>query len=285
QSVDTMQRRPIVNTRDEPHANAQRFRRFHVIIGDANMSPFATRLKVGTMALVLEALVAEPKRKFPKLADPLGALVSISRDTTFQWLVSLNGGQAASAIDIQREYLQAVKERCPLDSPERALLVRDWEETLDDLSRDIMLCRNRLDWVAKWAMIREFQEARNIPAEDPWLQSLDLEYSRLDFTEGLYYSLEQSGSILPGVPADLAEEAMRNPPPSTRAYIRGKCIQKFSSAVLAAQWDHITLEGEAGPIKISLLDLFAPQEIMHYARAVDAAQKPDDLRVLVSLPR
>ena len=78
---------------------------------------------------------------------------------------------------------------------------------------------------------------------------------------------------------------MRQPPASTRAYIRGKCIQKFSSAVLAAQWDHITLEGENGPIKISLLDLFAPQEIMHYARAVDAAQTPEDLRVLVNVPR
>ena len=80
---------------------------------------------------------------------------------------------------------------------------------------------------------------------------------------------------------------MHHPPASTRAYIRGKCIQKFSSAVIAAQWDHITLQGAQGldPIKISLLDLFAPQEIMHYARAVDAAQTPEDLRVLVNVPR
>ncbi|MGZ8938088.1 MAG: proteasome accessory factor PafA2 family protein, partial [Limisphaerales bacterium] len=287
QSVDTMQRRPIVNTRDEPHANPQRFRRFHVIIGDANMSPFATRLKAGTTALVLEALVNDPKRRLPRLKDPLAALPAISRDTTFQWLVDQVDAPPTCAIDIQREYLRAVKERCNLDQPERVQLVNDWEEVLNDLSRDVMLCRNRLDWVAKLGMIREFQEAQGIGNDDPWLHSLDLEYSRLDFAEGLYYGLEQSGAVLPGVSAEVAERAMRQPPASTRAYIRGRCIQKFSSAVLAAQWDHITLEGVDGqsPIKISLLDLFAPQEIMHYARAVDAAQTPEDLRVLANVPR
>ncbi len=288
QSVDTMQRRPIVNTRDEPHANPQRFRRFHVILGDANMSPFSTRLKVGTTALVLEALVNDPRRTYPRVKDPLGALTSISRDTTFQWLVDLEDAPPTTGLEIQREYLRAVKERCNLDLPERAALVRDWEKVLDDLSRDVMLCRNRLDWVAKLAMIREFQQAQNIADDDPWLQSLDLEYHRLDMNEGLYFGLEQSGAMVGGVAAEIAEDAMHNPPATTRAYIRGKCIQKFSSAVIAAQWDHITLEGDdngKGPIKISLLDLFAPQEIMHYARAVDAARTPEDLRVLATLPR
>jgi proteasome accessory factor PafA2 len=285
QSVDTMQRRPIVNTRDEPHANPQRFRRFHVILGDANMSPFATRLKVGVTGLVLEAMVNDPKRRYPKLADPLSALTSISRDTNFNWLVSLQDGPPTSGLDIQRQYLQAVKELCSLEVPERAALVRDWEQVLDDLSVDVMRCRNRLDWVAKLAMIREFQEAQNISDNDPWIQSLDLEYSRLDKEEGLYYGLEQSGAVLAEVNPRAADRAMRNPPTTTRAYVRGRCIQKFCSAVIAAQWDHITLEGDNGPIKISLLDLFAPQEIMHYARAVDGARRPEDLRVLVSVPR
>src|SRR5688500_7395870 len=105
---------------------------------------------------------------------------------------------------------------------------------MNDLSRDVMLCRNRLDWVAKLAMIREFQEAQKIANDNPWLHSLDLEYSRLDFAEGLYYGLEQSGAMLRGVSQELADLAMHHPPTSTRAYIRGKCIQKFSSAVLAA---------------------------------------------------
>src|SRR5687767_7246132 len=101
QSVDTMQRRPIINTRDEPHANPHRFRRFHVILGDANMSPFATRLKAGTTALVLEALVAEPRRSCPRLAEPLRALFAISRDTTFNWLVDAIDAPPTNAIEIQ----------------------------------------------------------------------------------------------------------------------------------------------------------------------------------------
>src|SRR4051812_42907909 len=128
QSVDTMQRRPIVNTRDEPHANPQRFRRFHVILGDANMSPFATRLKVGVTGLVLEAMVNDPKRRYPKLADPLSALTSISRDTNFNWLVSLQDAPPTSGLDIQREYLRAVKELCSLELSERAALVTEWEQ-------------------------------------------------------------------------------------------------------------------------------------------------------------
>ena len=285
QSVDTMQRRPIINTRDEPHANPQRFRRFHVILGDANMSPFSTRLKVGTTALVLEALVQDPKRVYPRLADPLRALPWISRDQSFRWEVKVQENAPTTALEIQREYLRAVKELCDLHQPERAEIVRDWEGVLDDLGSDFMRCRDRLDWVAKYALIREFQEAQNISDDDPWLQSLDLEYSRLHLQEGLYYGLEQSGAVRGAVSDQVVQSAIRGAPKTTRAYIRGRCIQKFAASVIAAQWDHITLQGSDGPIKISMMDLFAPQEIMHYARAVDAARTPDDLKSLVSVPR
>jgi proteasome accessory factor A len=285
QSVDTMQRRPIINTRDEPHANPQRFRRFHVIIGDANMSPFSTRLKVGTTALVLEALVNEPRRAYPKILEPLRALVNISRDGTFRWELNLPGSRQSTAVEVQYEYLRAVKELCNLDDPEAAALVSDWEAVLEDLSQDHMRCRDRLDWVAKLALIREFQESQNIAEDSQWLRSLDLEYSRIDRNEGLYYGLEQSGSVRSILNEDEVQMAMNTPPASTRAYIRGRCVQKFAEDVIAAQWDHITLRGSTGPIKISLLDLFAPQEIVHYARAVDAARTPDDLKELANVPR
>lgn len=285
QSVDTMQRRPLINTRDEPHANPQRFRRFHVIIGDANMSPFATRLKVGTTALVLEALVKDSKRRYPLLNDPLRELPAISRDASYKWPVELMDGSESTALEVQLAYLTAVKELCNLEAPGAAALVKDWEEVLTDLERDVMLCRDRLDWVAKLGLIREFQESHQIGDEDPWLQSLDLEYSRLDLEKGLYYGLEQHGAMRINVPEADVQRATHNPPASTRAYVRGKCIQKFSDQVQSAQWDHITLEGTNGPIKISLMDLFAPSEIMHYARAVDAARSPDDLKELVNVPR
>src|SRR5208283_611386 len=107
QSVDTMQRRPIVNTRDEPHANPRLYRRFHVIIGDANMSPFATRLKIGATALALEAIAREPWRAWPAVADPLAALTAISRDPSFRWEVKLASKKASTALEIQRAYLEA----------------------------------------------------------------------------------------------------------------------------------------------------------------------------------
>ncbi|MBI3414219.1 MAG: proteasome accessory factor PafA2 family protein [Verrucomicrobia bacterium] len=282
QSVDTMQRRPIVNTRDEPHANPKLFRRFHVIIGDANMSSFATRLKVGTTALVLEALVRDSRRAWPQLAEPLEALASISRDAGFKWELLLEGRRDSTALEVQRSYLSLVREVCDLSQPDKAALVADWETILNDLETDVMRCRNRLDWVAKLALVREFQAAQNLADDDPWLQSLDLEYHRLDAAEGLYFGLEQAGAIH-GVPDEQAVlHAISHPPRATRAYVRGRCVQKFASAVLAAQWDHITLQGKHGPIKISLMDLFASDDVLRYGIAVDAASSPENLRKLIS---
>jgi proteasome accessory factor A len=283
QSVDTMQRRPIVNTRDEPHANPNLFRRFHVILGDANMSPFSTRLKIGTTALVLEALARNPKRSYSVLADPLQALVAISRDGKFHWEVALQDKKTSTALELQREYMDAVFDLCDLSEPSKATIAADWKKVLEDLEADPMRCRDRLDWAAKLALIREFQAAQNVGANDPWLQSLDLEYHRLDREKGLYYALEKAGSIV-GVPPDAAvRQAISEPPRTTRAYIRGRCIQKFASAVVAAQWDHITLQGSHGPLKISLLDVFTPEEVAAFGKVVDAAQTPDDLES-ISVP-
>jgi proteasome accessory factor PafA2 len=282
QSVDTMQRRPIINTRDEPHANPKIYRRFHVILGDANMSPFATGLKVGTTALVLEALARDPKRAFPKLSEPLGTLFALSRDPKFRWELKLEASRTSTGLEVQRAYLQAVKELCDLSNPEKAQWVTDWETVLNDLEVDPMRCRDRLDWVAKLALVREFQAAQNLSPDDPWLRSFDLEYHRLDFAEGLYYGLEQSGALR-GVPGESAVRDAIKHPPFSRAYVRGKCIQKFASAVTSAQWDHITLQGTDGPIKISLLDLFAPDEIVRYAKTINAARSPDDLRTIANV--
>ena len=279
QSVDTMQRRPIINTRDEPHANPALFRRFHVILGDANMSSFATGLKVGTTALVLEAILRSPNHRHPRLADPIEALQSISRDPAFEWPVRLQSGHVSTALTVQRGYLSLVRSVCDLQTRERQQLVADWETVLNDLETDHLRCRDRLDWVAKLALIREFQSREALDDDDPWLRSVDLEYHRLDLGEGLYFGLEATGCMR-GVPSETRVAAALQDPPPTRAYVRGKCVQKFPDFVLSAQWDHITLQGTQGPIKISLMDVFAPNVILQYAKAVDAARSPDDLRGL-----
>ena len=278
QSVDTMQRRPLINTRDEPHADPEQWRRFHVIIGDSNMTPFATWLKVGATALVLEAISIAPSAAYPRLADPLKAVRSISHDPSFKWEVRLGGRRASTAIAVQRAYLALVREFCDLSSPARATLTSEWEKALTDLEADWMRCRNRLDWPAKLAMVREFQAQQHLADDDPWLLSLDLEYHRLDLADGLYYALEQAGGMV-GVPEETeVRAAMEHPPATTRAAIRGKCIQRFGQAILSAQWDHVTLQGSRGPVRLSLMDLFDPAEIRRLSLAVDAAQSPDDLR-------
>jgi proteasome accessory factor A len=147
-----------------------------------------------------------------------------------------------------------------------------------------MRCRDRLDWVAKLALIREFQAAQNIGDDDPWLRSLDLEYHRLDLEAGLYYALEQSGAMAWAPEESAVRRATVEPPRSTRACIRGRCIQKFPGDVLAAQWDHITLQGSRRPLKISLLDLFAPEELAAACEVVEAARQPDDLAGIAEEP-
>jgi proteasome accessory factor A len=277
QSVDTMQRRPIINTRDEPHANPDLYRRFHVILGDANMSPFATRLKTGATALMLEVLARNPRWPCPVLADPLRALREISRDPRVRRPVVLEGGAASSALAVQRAWLRAAEEFCDLTDSAKAALWADWDRVLTDLEADPMRCRDRLDWVAKLALIRQFQAAQGIGDEDPWLRSLDLEYHRLDLEAGLYYALEQSGAMAWAPDETAVRRATTEPPRSTRACIRGRCIQKFPAQVLAAQWDHITLQGSRRPLKISLLNLFAPEDVAAARQAVEAARQPDDL--------
>ncbi|MBL9172825.1 MAG: proteasome accessory factor PafA2 family protein [Verrucomicrobiales bacterium] len=287
QSVDTMQRRPLINTRDEPHANERDWRRFHVILGDANLSPFATRLKVGTTALVLEALTAggrgRGETEWPLLEDPLSALRTISRDGTFRWEVRAEDGTATTALEIQRQYLELVRAACDPARPEVAAILADWDEVLRDLEADPERCADRLDWVAKRSLIRAFQESESLEPGDPWLRSLDLAYHSLDPEEGLYFGLEQSGAMR-GVPEESeVQRAIQHPPETTRAWVRGECIRKFGDAVVSAQWDHVTLRGGSGWVKVSLMDLFAPSDVRRYRDALSRASSPDELKTLLNL--
>lgn len=280
QGVDTMQRRPLINTRDEPHADPHRYRRFHVILGDANMSPFATRLKVGTTALVLESLVLDPDHHYPALAHPVEAHQSISRDPTFRWDVALSDGRPAHAIAVQRAYVRAVRDRCDLHPAWKRAVLDDWEAVLADLEHDWRTCGDRLDWVAKNLLVRSFQESEGVADDAAWLQSLDLEYHRLDPEKGLYYGLEALGQIS-GVPSatDVAN-AVTSPPGTTRAAVRGLCVQRFPSAILAAQWDHLVVDTGGGPLCLDMNRLFEPGEIQRWAEVIQNAATPDDLHKL-----
>src|SRR2546430_13254708 len=144
-SIDTMNRRPLINTRDEPHVDASRYRRFHVIIGDSNMSEWATAMKIGTTALVLD-LIERGAAPQLEIAQPVDANKSISRDQTYDWIIELKDGRKISAIDVQRIYLRAASRLGPpskgqdvaASEEERAWILREWENVLNDLERDAM---------------------------------------------------------------------------------------------------------------------------------------------------
>src|SRR4051812_15927033 len=168
-SIDTMNKRPLVNTRDEPHADVNRYRRFHVIVGDSNMSEWATALKVGTTALVLE-LIENGAAPEIEIAQPIDATKSISRDQTYDWIIELRDGRKISAIEVQRLYLRAAQQSEHAQEEDTAWLLREWENVLNDLERDVSLTRDRIDWVAKKFLLSAMQEEEKLSWSDPWLQ-------------------------------------------------------------------------------------------------------------------
>ncbi len=281
QSVDTMQRRPIINTRDEPHANHELYRRFHVIIGDANLSMYSTWLKIGTTALVLQALLnGAPAERVPRVADPIQTLKQISRDRSWKWLCRDAHGYKTSGIDIQRRYLDLVREFCPDLPPDWQNVVQAWDEVLRDLEEEPLRCADRLDWAAKFQLIEQFRQAENLSEDDPWLRSLDLAYHLLDKEDGLFYALQQQRALrLPYPQLDITGHSLC-PPTTTRAGVRGRCIEKFGSAVQATQWDYIMLKGATKKIELDLRNLFDPTLIKQSLKIISAAQTVDDLAQL-----
>src|SRR5947207_773710 len=191
-SIDTMNRRPLVNTRDEPHADAEHYRRFHVIIGDANMSEWATAMKLGTTALVLE-LIENGKAPQLEIAQPIDAAKSISRDQNYDWIIELRDGRKISAIEVQRLYLGAAQKLNR--NEEKDWILREWESVLNDLEHDVMICRDRADWAAKKFLLDQLQEEEKLAWSDPWLQSIDLEYHNIELDRGLYYELLRHNSM------------------------------------------------------------------------------------------
>lgn len=281
QSVDTMQRRPLINTRDEPHADPAKYRRFHVIIGDANLSPFATWLKVGATALVLQALAnGAPAEKIPQLADPIGALRAISRDAEWKWAARSAAGRATTAIEIQRAYVELVQTYAPPVEPEWTEVLAAWITVLDDLERDPLTTADRLDWAAKHRLIEQFRASEGIESNDPWLRSLDLAYHHLDRGKGLFYGLLESSAMLLPFPEEVISGNGLCPPATTRAALRGDCIDKFGALVESAQWDGVVLREGDARVELDLRDVFSVKQVALGRAAIAAARSPRDLESL-----
>src|SRR5438128_5926316 len=230
-SIDTMNRRPLINTRDEPHVDASRYRRFHVILGDSNMSEWATAMKIGTTALVLD-LIERGEAPQLEIAQPVDANKSISRDQTYDWIIELKDGRKISAIDVQRIYLlAAAKVENDFADEDRQWILREWENVLNDLERDVMTTRDRVDWAAKKFLLNALQEEEKLSWSDPWLQSIDLEYHNVDVERGLYYELARQGSVRRFVKEDEIKISIFTPPETTRAFFRGRSVARFNDQI------------------------------------------------------
>jgi proteasome accessory factor PafA2 len=271
-SIDTMNRRPLVNTRDEPHADASQYRRFHVILGDANMSEWAVALKVGTTALVLD-LIERGEAPQLEIAQPVDATKSISRDQTYDWIIELTDGRKISAIDVQRIYLAAAKQNARGGDPETEWILQEWERVLNDLQRDVRLCRDRVDWVTKKELLEAMMEAEKLSWSDPWLQAIDLEYHNIAPDSGLYYELVRQGSMRRFLKESEIKEAIFTPPADTRAYFRGRSIARFNSQISSVQWDEMVFGN--GPEKLRV-QLSRPSDSPRLAALNKAAREAAD---------
>jgi len=251
-SIDTMNRRPLINTRDEPHVDASRYRRFHVILGDSNMSEWATAMKIGTTAVVLD-LIERGEAPQLEIAQPVDANKSISRDQTYDWIIELKDGRKISAVDVQRIYLHAARKlwRDPPDH-EHAWILSEWENVLNDLERDPMSTRDRVDWSAKKFLLDALQQDEKLSWSDPWLQSIDLEYHNLDLDRGLYYELLRKGLMHRITTEDEIKVAIFNPPETTRAFFRGRAVARFNDEISSIQWDEIVFSNGAYSHRVAL---------------------------------
>ncbi len=275
-SIDTMNRRPIVNTRDEPHADAALYRRFHIIAGDANMSEWATAMKIGTTALALELIERGNAPKL-SLADPIAATRIISRDPSWKWIIPSESGARISALDIQREWLAAAQQHCERDTDTEWVLA-EWERVLADLATDPLSTRDRTDWAAKRYLLDTFRQAEGIEWSDPWLQSLDLAYHDIALDRGLYYELVRAGEMRRVVSEDDIHRALFHPPEGTRAFFRGRAIARFDRDIASLQWDSIHFGSEGDTFSIEFPHPAFHADLDRLNARIQTARNIEDLK-------
>lgn len=275
--LETTIRRPIVNTRDEPHADPTRFRRLHVIAGDANMSQVATWLKVGTTALVLACIEDNMFPDWLVIADPVTEVRRVSHDVSLRHAIRLVEGRSIKALDMQREIHQAVvtwMERTDDDciGGEGPAVVAEWSRVLDGLSTDPSTVADTVDWVAKLRIIDGFTERHDLPMTDPRVRAIDLQYHDmrpdrcLATRAGLRALVDDSAAV----------GAMTAPPDSTRAYFRGRCVTAWPDRIVSANWDGIVVDTPGGLVRIPMMDPTKGTRT-HVKSVLDGSASIDDL--------
>ncbi|HYR63069.1 MAG TPA: Pup--protein ligase [Actinomycetota bacterium] len=247
-SSATTRSRPIINTRDEPHADAEKYRRLHVIVGDSNMSEYTTWIKVATTAVLLRMLEEGTVMRDLSLENPIRAIREISHDLTCRRKVRLANGREASAIELQWEYLsRAAKYVERRDDPDMKEAVRAWEECLVALEDDFLALDRKIDWVMKYRLLERYRERHNLTLGNPKLALMDLVYHDVSRRRGLYYMLERAGMAERAVTEEDVRMAMHEAPQTTRAKLRGEFIRaaKRRRRDYTVDWVHLKLNDQA----------------------------------------
>jgi len=248
--LETTLKRPIINTRDEPHADPEKYRRLHVIVGDANLSEVATYLKIGTTSLVLAMIeqgwFADSGVELG-IESPVTALRAVSHDPNLATQLQLRDGRRRTAVQLQLEFLDQarkfVEDRYGADADAQTLdVLARWERVLDGLETDQMSLAGELDWVAKLSLLEGYRDREGLSWDAAKLHLVDLQYSDVRLDKGLYNRLVARGRMTRLLGEDEVQRAVTEPPEDTRAYFRGRCLAKYPTEVAAASWDSVIFD-------------------------------------------
>ncbi len=248
-SSATTRSRPIINTRDEPHADAALYRRLHVIAGDSNMSETATYAKVGVVGALLQMLEDGYEFRTLDLENPIRAIREISSDPTCRRRVRLANGRELSALDVQWEYLDKASHYARTQGfpPAVEKAVQIWEQMLTGIEKDPMSMAEQVDWVAKWRLIEAYRTRHDLALSDPRLAMMDLAYHDINPRRGLYHLLARRGKVQQIVEEAAIERARSEPPATTRAQLRGGFIKaaKAAGRDFTVDWVHLKINDQA----------------------------------------
>jgi len=254
--LETTLKRPIVNTRDEPHADPQKYRRLHVIVGDANLCEVATFLKIGTTAIVLSMIEDGFVDKDLSISQPVSAIKTVSHDPTLQATVECSSLGRCTPIEMQWEFLRLARkyadetglESCGPEAIGTQVLDR-WEAVLGALETDPTTLDGQLDWVTKLELLRAYAERDDLRWDNPKLELLAVQYHDVRPGRSLYEKLVRAGRIERLLDEEKVIAAMADPPDSTRAYFRGTCLARWADSVVAANWDSLVLDVGIEPLR------------------------------------
>jgi Pup amidohydrolase len=246
-----------MNTRDEPHADPERYRRLHVINGDANLCEVATFLKVGTMLLVLDLIEDEQLGVPPVLAEPVRAFHQVSHDLDARRPLRLDDGSTMTALELQWHYLEAVKRAVKdrdLTAVEVEVLER-WEAVLATAEADPRALAGKVDWATKLDLLESYRDRHGLGWDHDRLKMVDLQYHDVRQDKGLYQRLAARGRVERLVTEDEIQRAITSPPEDTRAWFRGECLRRFPDRVVAAGWDSLIFDvGQAALQRVPMME-------------------------------